>query len=96
VPAWQVSVWLQASPSSQPLPFALAGFEQVPVAVSQTPALWHWSEAVHATGLAPWHAPAWHVSDCVQALPSSHVAPLLFAGLEQAPVAASHVPASWH
>src|SRR5216110_130053 len=40
-PARQVSVWVQASPSSQALPFAVAGLEQVPLAGSQTPASWH-------------------------------------------------------
>jgi hypothetical protein len=40
-PAWQVSVWVQASPSEHELPLALAGFEQTPVLVSHVPALWH-------------------------------------------------------
>src|SRR4051794_16894016 len=29
---------------------ALVGFEQVPVAWSQVPAMWHWSNAVQITG----------------------------------------------
>ena len=37
-PAWQVSVWVQASPSVQAAPSALFGLEQAPVAGSQTPA----------------------------------------------------------
>ena len=41
VPAWQVSVWVQALPSLQLAPFAAAGFEQVPVAGLQVPAVWH-------------------------------------------------------
>jgi hypothetical protein len=41
VPAWQVSVWVQASPSEHELPLAFAGFEQAPVVVSHVPALWH-------------------------------------------------------
>lgn len=41
-------------------------------------------------------APAWHVSDCVHALPSLHVVPSAFAGFEHVPVAVSHVPALWH
>src|SRR5262249_18631071 len=40
VPAWQVSVWLQALPSLQTAPLALAGFEQVPLAGLQVPASW--------------------------------------------------------
>jgi len=48
---------------------------------------------VQITGLAPEHTPAWQVSLCVQAFPSSQVVPLAFAGLEHAPVAGLHVPA---
>jgi hypothetical protein len=57
VPFWQVSPLVQPLPSLQALPFALAGFEQMPVAGSQTPALWHWSEAVQVTAV-PRQAPA--------------------------------------
>jgi hypothetical protein len=32
----------------------------------------------------------------VEALPSSHVAPSAFAGLEQTPVPVAHTPARWH
>jgi hypothetical protein len=39
--------------------------------------------------------PAWHVSLCVHACPSLHVAPSGFAGFEQSPVAGAHVPAEW-
>jgi hypothetical protein len=73
-------------PSLQLVPSAFAGFEQVPVAVSQVPATWHWSEAVHTTGFPPTHVPAWLVSVCVQALPSLHAAPFGLAGSEQVPV----------
>ena len=41
VPAMQVSDWLQALPSSHGLPSGLAGLEQAPLAVLQTPASWH-------------------------------------------------------
>src|SRR5262245_42140671 len=68
------------------------GFEQTPPA--EVPAVWHWSSAVHTTGFAPVHVPAWHVSVCVQALPSSHELPLALMGLEQTP--AEQVPAVWH
>jgi hypothetical protein len=40
---------VQALPSSQPVPSALLGFEQTPVAWSQVPATWHWSRAAHGT-----------------------------------------------
>ena len=38
-PAWQTSNCVQASPSLQAVPSALAGFEQTPVAVLQVPAV---------------------------------------------------------
>src|SRR5206468_2516175 len=95
-PAWQVSLCVQALPSSQVVPLGLAGLLQAPVAGLQVPAVWHWSVAVHTTGFAPTQAPAWQVSVCVQALPSSHGAPLSLAGLLQVPVVGSQVPAVWH
>src|SRR5437879_8131894 len=70
LPAWQVSVWVQASPSAQALPSAWFGLEHVPLAGSQTPATWHWSSAVQTTGFVPLQAPAWQVSVWVQASPS--------------------------
>jgi len=95
-PLWQVSVCVQALPSLQVLPLAFAGLEHVPVVGEHVPATWHWSEAVQTTGLLPVHVPFWHVSVCVQAFPSLHVAPFAFAGFEQRPVAGLHVPATWH
>lgn len=75
-PPWQVSVWVQASPSLQPVPSALAGFEHVPVAGLHVPEVWHAFEAVHTTGLLPTQAPAaLQVSVCVHALLSLHVVP---------------------
>src|SRR5256884_8150518 len=68
----------------------------MPVAGLQAPAVWHWSAAVHTRGLAPTQAPASQVSVCVQALPSSHGAPLSLGGLLQTPVAGLQVPAVWH
>jgi hypothetical protein len=46
--------------------------------------------------LVPAHAPFWQVSVCVQALPSLQAVPFVATGFEQAPVAGSHVPATWH
>ena len=40
-PLWQLSVCVQALPSLQAVPFALAGFEHWPVDGLQVPALWH-------------------------------------------------------
>src|SRR5947207_595935 len=95
-PAAQVSVRVQASPSSHGAPSSLAGLVQTPVAGLQTPAVWHWSAAVHTTGFAPTQAPAWQVSVRVQALPSSHGAPSSLAGLVQMPDAGLQTPAVWH
>src|SRR6266571_4701605 len=96
MPASQASVRVQALPSSQPVPSGLAGLLQAPDAGLQTPAVWHWSAAVHATGLAPTQMPASQASVCVQALPSSHGAPSSLAGLLQTPVAGLQAPAVWH
>src|SRR5437870_992244 len=95
-PAWQVSLCVHALASLQLVPLGLAGLLQTPVAGLQTPAVWHWSAAVHTTGLAPTQAPAAQVSVCVQALPSSHGAPSSLAGLLQTPVAGLQAPAVWH
>lgn len=93
VPAWQVSLVVQAFPSLQALPFDAVGFEQNPVDGLHVPAVWHWSEAVQVTA-APPHTPAAHASPVVQALPSLHGAPLAAEGLEQVPVAGLQVPAT--
>src|SRR3989441_2076 len=76
-------------------PLALARLLQTPDAGLQTPAVWHWSAAVHTRGLAPTQAPASQVSVCVQALPSLHGAPLALAGLLQMPDAGLQAPAVW-
>src|SRR5439155_454128 len=95
-PLSQVSVWVHALPSLQAVPSAFAGFEHVPLAGSQVPAMWHWSEAVQTTALMPVHTPLSQVSVWVQALPSLQAVPSSFAGFEQVPLAGSQVPASWH
>src|SRR5437870_110518 len=95
-PAWQVSVWVQASPSVQALPFGLAGVEQTPLAGSQTPATWHWSGAAQTTGFVPTQVPAWQESLWVQASPSLQALPFGLSGLEQMPLAGSQTPATWH
>src|SRR6266850_2572710 len=82
--------------SLQAVPLPAAGLEQVPVAESHRPATWHWSDALHTTGVEPVHTPAWQVSLCVQALPSLQAVASLVAGLEQIPLAGWHVPAAWH
>jgi len=42
------------------------------------------------------HAPAWHVSPVVQALPSPQLVPFAAFGFEHTPVAVSQTPATWH
>jgi hypothetical protein len=96
VPLWQVSVRVQALPSLQVVPLALAGLEHTPVVGLQVPASWHWSLAVQTTGLLPVHVPLWQVSLCVQALPSLQVAPSGAFRFEHAPVRGLQVPATWH
>src|SRR5437016_464002 len=95
-PAWQVSLCVHALASLQLVPLGLAGLLQTPDAGLQAPAVWHWSAAVHTTGFAPTQAPAPQVSVRVQALPSSHGAPLSLAGLLQPPEAGLQTPAVWH
>jgi hypothetical protein len=85
---------LQAFASAHDVPFATGGFEHSPVAGSQTPALWQASGAVQIVAGPAWQAPPWHVSPPVHELPSLQAVPFGAAGLEQAPVAGSHVPAT--
>src|SRR5205823_14513343 len=70
-PAVQVSVRVQALPSSHGAPSSLAGLLHRPVAGLQAPAAWHWSAAVHTTGVAPPQRPGPESSTGVPALPSS-------------------------
>src|SRR5438093_182247 len=95
-PLWQVSDRVQALPSVHALPSGLAGFEHAPVAGLQVPASWHWSSAEQPREGPPAHTPLWPVSVRVHAVPSLHALPSGLAGFEQAPVAGSQVPASWH
>lgn len=96
IPVWQESVRVHALPSLQGDPFALIGFEQIPVDVLQEPTVWHWSSAEQTTGFAPTQIPAWQESVRVQALPSLQGDPSNLTGLEQEPVAGLQVPALWH
>jgi hypothetical protein len=95
-PAWQVSVCVQRSLSSQLDPSGLAGFEQLPDPGLQMPAVWHWSRGVHTTVFEPVQLPAWQMSVWVHKSPSSQLEPLGFCGFEQLPVAGLQVPTLWH
>src|SRR5205823_13637794 len=88
--------WAQAVAAVQGVPSARAGLLQAPVAGSQVPAVWHWSEAVHTTGFVPTQAPAAQASVCVHALPSVQGVPSALVGLLQVPVAGLQAPAVWH
>jgi hypothetical protein len=96
VPDRQASLFVQAFPSSQAVPFALDVLEQRPVDGLHVPGSWHWSWATQTTVLAPLQMPPWQVSVVVQALLSSHAEPFAFGGFEQTPVAGSQVPAAEH
>jgi hypothetical protein len=96
VPATQVSICVHALASLHVVPSGRGGFEHAPVAGSQLPATWHWSSAVHVTGVPPVHTPAWQVSDMVHGLPSLQTVPLGAFGLEHVPVFGSQMPATWH
>jgi hypothetical protein len=76
----------QALPSLQLEPSALLGFEQAPVAGSQTPATWHWSIALQTVVVPPVQTPPWQVSPDVQALPSLHAVPLAIFASPQTPL----------
>ena len=41
VPLTHASIWVHAFPSVHAVPSVAAGWEQIPVAVSQVPASWH-------------------------------------------------------
>jgi hypothetical protein len=96
IPAWQLSVCVQRSPSLQPEPFGLLGLEQRPVAGAQVPAAWHWSSGVHTIGLLPTQVPLWQTDVCVHRLVSVHVLPFGLLGFGQIPVPGLQVPGSWH
>ena len=83
---------VQALPSLQVLPSALAGVEQTPVAGAQVPASWQSSIARHTTGLEPTHLPAAHASLLVQAEPSLQVVPSKTGDALHLPVERSHTP----
>jgi hypothetical protein len=90
VPAWQVSIWVQALPSVHVEPLVFAGFEQAPVEGLQVPALWHWSLATHTTGVPAVQTPvALQSSAPLQALPSLHEVPAA-TGVWLTPVAGAH------
>jgi hypothetical protein len=70
-PPKQPSFTVQEFWSSQSVASGAAGSEQSPVAGSHAPAVWHESEALHATGSLE-HTPPMQTSGRVHAWPSSH------------------------
>src|SRR5262245_57089781 len=94
-PLWHVSSCVHALASLQGVPSGFGGAEHSPVMELHVPAEWHASGAWHTTGFCPVHVPAWQVSTCVHALPSSHTVPSGLAGFEHMPVAELHLPGRW-
>jgi len=94
MPAWQVSVVVQALLSLHALPSVANGLLQVPVDRSHVPAAWQMSDAVQTTA-APAQVPAWQVSVVVHLLLSLQLVPSAASGLLHAPVVGSQVPATW-
>src|SRR4051794_32052610 len=87
-PAWQESVWVHALASLQVAPSAFAGFVHTPDAGLHTPASWHWSWAVHVTGVPATHTPAaLQVSAPLHALPSAQDVPAAALTCEHVPLA---------
>src|SRR5262245_37703559 len=85
-------------PPVHAIPSGFAGSEHMPVIASHVPVSWHSLLAEQTVEFAPVHTPLWHVSVCVQALPSSHAGPVrsLQVPSTSAPAAiehASHTPA---
>src|SRR5437870_4591063 len=98
-PFWQVSVWVQALPSLQAVPLGRSGFEQRPVAGSQTPAAWHWSIWAQTTPVhrsVPLQTPCIQTSFTVFGLPSLQGVPSGSDGFEHWPDVGSQTPAAWH
>src|SRR5947208_2796641 len=91
-PPSQVTLNVQASPSSQLVPVSGVTVQlDVPLQV------WvlHWSEVQVIAVPTHWPLPS-QLSLKEQASPSSHAAPSALAGFEHSPVAGSQMPASWH
>ena len=86
-PAWQLSVRVHALLSLHAVPFAAAGFEHTPVAGLHVPATWHWSDAVHVTGVPAAQVPFWHVSAPLHRLLSAQLVPFATGVCVHAPLA---------
>ena len=76
-PLWHVSSPLQALPSEHDAPFGTGGNTQIPVCGSHVAPtdVRHTGGAPHEVGVPAVHAPARHVSNPLQALPSEHDVP---------------------
>ena len=94
-PDWQESVWVQALPSLQEVPFASAVDTQSPVSWSQLPPVKQ-APAAAQNFCDPPHEPCQQASPVVQRLLSLQAVPLGALGFEQYPVDGLQVPAEWH
>jgi hypothetical protein len=95
-PARQASPLVHALKSKHAVPSGSGDDTHWPVVWSQVSAVWQACRGWQVLGTPPWQIPATHVSTVVQASPSVQAVPSGLGGLTQAPVSASHVPASWH
>jgi len=95
-PPEHTSEAVQSLPSLHVVPSAWFGFEHTPVDALHTPATWHWSSTAHTVAVPLQMPAALHLSTFVQGLPSLHIVPVLFVGVEQAPLAGLQLPAVWH
>src|SRR2546427_438105 len=96
LPLWQVSVCVQALASLHGVPFVAVGLEQLPVAGLHVPATCHWSSVFFMETAPTEIFPLSLLSVFPIALAAVQGLPPATAGLEQLPVAGSHVPATWH
>jgi hypothetical protein len=94
-PAWQLSLWVQGLLSLHGVPLLAGGLEHIPVPGLHVPATWHWSIAVHEPGFDPTHVPFPSQAYVRHWFDPLQVVPTFAGGLEQMPVVASHVPATW-
>ena len=86
-PDWHVSAPLHALPSEQDVPFATAAFAQ-PLAALHVSVV-HALPSLQSGGVPAAHAPDWHVSAPLHALPSEHDVPFATAKVWQ-PSSGSH------
>jgi hypothetical protein len=94
-PTLQVYCWHLSAPVHA-VPSVAFGFEQVPVAGSHVPVVWHASSGSQVIGVPAVQTPAVQASPLLQALPVLQPVPSVAAGFEHSPLVGSQLPAVWH